>query len=612
MKFLNNLNIKKYFESEDIKNCKDLLEDIQNKHRDNVYTNLDLIIKSDLYNNQSQKDNLYNDLEFFIDYKNKDKTIFNSIDYTYTDGGSLFLENLILNPHHNINYLNKKKASFISLFNNIQNNLNSLHHNFNVLKENEKSIYWLLEDDSQDVQSLIGLLYFNGFLINKLNNSNILLTIKNNYKIFVSPVIGLVSPLLYLLTPFIMLRFKLKIKMSFFTYVRFVYNYYINSGFGNMLGSKFDILRKIWMGMSLLFYVNGIFNTIEISKLSYKLNNMICKEIIGVIRYLKSNNEIISKMYNSEDINNIYNLNKTKEYFINDTYLQKLININDNENIYLTNFGDKLNVYKYIKKDLVKEVVNCGYICDSIFSIYNLKNKHNLSFPNYITNNEPSINIQGLQHPSINNMIKNDIKLDNNRNLIITGPNAGGKSTFIKSIAVNILLTQTLCLGFCDKIELTPFYYISSQMNIVDDKGSESLFEAEMNRIINNVNIVKYCKDNNKKSILFLDELFNSTNVIEGICGSYSICKKLSESRKNITLLTTHYTYLSKLEKTGKYKNYKMNAKVNKDNIEFPYKICEGFSKQYVALELLKKNKLLKDNQDIFNEAIKFKKKLIE
>ena len=138
-------------------------------------------------------------------------------------------------------------------------------------------------------------------------------------------------------------------------------------------------------------------------------------------------------------------------------------------------------------------------------------------------------------------MIKNDIKLDNNRNLIITGPNAGGKSTFIKSIAVNILLTQTLCLGFCDKIELTPFYYISSQMNIVDDKGSESLFEAEMNRIINNVNIVKYCKDNNKKSILFLDELFNSTNVIEGICGSYSICKKLSESKKyNITYYTLY------------------------------------------------------------------------
>ena len=47
----------------------------------------------------------------------------------------------------------------------------------------------------------------------------------------------------------------------------------------------------------------------------------------------------------------------------------------NNENIYLTNFGDKLNVYKYIRKDLVKEVVNCGYICDSIFSIYNLKNK---------------------------------------------------------------------------------------------------------------------------------------------------------------------------------------------------------------------------------------------
>ena len=66
-------------------------------------------------------------------------------------------------------------------------------------------------------------------------------------------------------------------------------------------------------------------------------------------------------------------------------------------------------------------------------------------------------------------------------------------------------------------------------MNIVDDKGSESLFEAEMNRIIKNVNIIKTCKEKNKKSIIFLDELFNSTNVIEGICGSYGICKNLSD-----------------------------------------------------------------------------------
>ena len=150
-------------------------------------------------------------------------------------------------------------------------------------------------------------------------------------------------------------------------------------------------------------------------------------------------------------------------------------------------------------------------------------------------------------------------------------------------------------------------------MNIVDDKGYESLFEAEMNRIVTNLNIIDKCNRDNKLSILFLDELFNSTNIVEGICGSYSICKKLSNLSTNITLLTTHFTYLYKLEKsTKKFKNYKMNAIIEKGNISFPYKIYKGFSKQYVALELLKNNKLLENNKDIFEEAIKFKKTILK
>ena len=232
--------------------------------------------------------------------------------------------------------------------------------------------------------------------------------------------------------------------------------------------------------------------------------------------------------------------------------------------------------------------------------------------PNYSSLDEPNVTIKGLRHPNIENnkVVKNDILLDNKNNLIITGPNAGGKSTFIKSIAINILLSQTICLSFADSITMTPFYYIASQMNIVDDKGSESLFEAEMNRIIKNVNIINKCNENNRLSIIFLDELFNSTNVIEGICGSYGICKKLSDIKTNITLLTTHFTYLYKLKDTGNYKNYRMNVKIDKDNIEFPYKISRGISTQYIALELLK-NKLL-DCEEIIETALEFKKNLIK
>jgi DNA mismatch repair ATPase MutS len=152
-------------------------------------------------------------------------------------------------------------------------------------------------------------------------------------------------------------------------------------------------------------------------------------------------------------------------------------------------------------------------------------------------------------------------------------------------------------------------------MNIVDEKGVHSLFESEMYRILNNLNQVIKNNKENKLSILFLDELFNSTNVIEGISGSYSICKKLASLNSNITLLTTHFTYLYKLEKDSNFKNYKMNAIVNNNDIIFPYKLLPGYSTQYIAIELLKNENNLEKyeylTKDVFNEAIHFKQKLL-
>jgi DNA mismatch repair ATPase MutS len=607
-------NLKKYFESDDIKNCKDLLQEISNKNNNDTYTDVKLIKNCDKYNKfTEQTDNLYSDLEFFTDYKNGNKTIMSKLDKSYTKGGSYFLKQLLLNPSNNIDYLNLKKKSLQNLFKLIKNNENDILTKLENLKKYEKNVYWIMEQNSEETESLINILYFSGYVIKNLNKSSHALTAKNIFKIFLSPFIGVLSPILYILTPYLVIIYKLKVKINFITYIRFVYNYYVNMDFGNMMGnSKLDIFRKIWILFSLIFYFNGIFNSIELSKLCYKLNNLICTQMNGIIQYISNGHSLIKDIYNDEYFNVIFNKKIDKDTLLNNEYLLKFKNLeNNNKNTYFSNFGEKLNLYKFIQKDLLKDFLNTTYLCDTIVNLYLIKNQYNLVYSEYKKLTKPLINITGLQHPNIDNIVKNDIILDPNNNLIITGPNAGGKSTFIKSIAINIILSQTLCVAFCDKIELTPFYYISSQMNIVDNKGSESLFEAEMNRIVSNVNIISECNKNNKFSILFLDELFNSTNVVEGICGSYSICKKLSEMTNNITLLTTHYTYLYKLKKTKRFKNYKMNAIVTNNNITFPYKLCKGYSKQFVALELLKNNSLLKNNNDLFIEAIKFKKNLL-
>jgi DNA mismatch repair protein MutS len=206
-------------------------------------------------------------------------------------------------------------------------------------------------------------------------------------------------------------------------------------------------------------------------------------------------------------------------------------------------------------------------------------------------------------------VVKNDIFLDNEKpNAILTGPNAGGKSTFVKSLLINALLAQTVGISVASHAEVTPFSVISSQINIPDCKGYESLFEAEMYRCKNKLDLLqKHTGDS--KCLFVMDEIFNSTNPVEGIAGAYAIAKKISEHTNCILVFTTHYVYLTKLRKTGRFGNLKMNVERTTDGqISYPYKLSKGVSKQYIALDLLKKNGF---DEDIITQAVSIKDRLV-
>jgi len=603
-------NLLNKFKNEDIKDNENILNEMCDEKLENTIINDKFVIITDTELNED----LYSDLEMFQDYKGNENTILNKINKTSTNGGKYYLTKLLKNPSDNFIFLNKKKESFKKIFKVLEKDGNLINKFFIKLSETEKSLFWIFKTNTLEQDNLINILYFNNLFLKYLNTSSYTLTSVNLYKIYISPFIGILSPIIGFILPYLVLRFKLNVKFSFISYMKFIYNYYVNTNIGSMFGNSYlNTLRKIWYGFTILFYFNGIFNSFQLSKLSYNINNTICYNISNCGIFIKNGLEIVKRLYNSDDFNTIFN--DTKNYNPTSKIIESLNNLTISGNEYFSNFGDKLKIFKLLKnKENIEDIfnlINLIYLCDTIQSIYVSKITNKLSLTNYSNSQEPNVIIEGLRHPNISDdkVVKNDIVLDNKNNLIITGPNAGGKSTFIKSIAINVLLSQTICLSFTDNMILTPFYYIASQMNIVDDKGSESLFEAEMNRIIKNVNIIKTCKEKNKKSIIFLDELFNSTNVIEGICGSYGICKNLSDIKTNITLLTTHFTYLYKLRDTGNYKNYKMNVNINNNNIVFPYKISKGISVQYIALELLKKKMV--DCQEIIDTSLEFKKKLI-
>ena len=77
-----------------------------------------------------------------------------------------------------------------------------------------------------------------------------------------------------------------------------------------------------------------------------------------------------------------------------------------------------------------------------------------------------------------------------------------------------------------------------------------------------------------KFSFIVMDEIFNSTNPQEGISGAYAIAEKLAKFNNSMSIITTHFSYLTNLENNDSFKNYKIPIKRdNENNIQYPYKL---------------------------------------
>ena len=160
-------------------------------------------------------------------------------------------------------------------------------------------------------------------------------------------------------------------------------------------------------------------------------------------------------------------------------------------------------------------------------------------------------------------------------------------------------------------MRFTPFAFVSSQINTPDSKGKESLFEAEMHRYHRDLTVLDELTQYGKPAFLGYDEMFSSTNSIEGIASAQAIVQWLAQKHKNVIgMITTHFTQLTELAQkhTDCIGAYKMDANVNNDHqISFPYVLTKGVSTQHIALDLLKQNGFA---ENIIEFAIAVKAKL--
>lgn len=182
-------------------------------------------------------------------------------------------------------------------------------------------------------------------------------------------------------------------------------------------------------------------------------------------------------------------------------------------------------------------------------------------------------------------VVANDVVLD--KQLVITGPNAAGKTTVIKSTLFNLIISQQIGYGFYERAEINPYDYLHCYLNIPDTSGRDSLFQAESRRCME---ILKCIIENPKKRhFCIFDELYSGTNPYEAVAAAYGYIDYISKNPKVDLILTTHYIELCQLlEKRNAAAITNLHMSVSPESGAYLYKIADGISSIKGGLKVLR------------------------
>lgn len=191
------------------------------------------------------------------------------------------------------------------------------------------------------------------------------------------------------------------------------------------------------------------------------------------------------------------------------------------------------------------------------------------------------LSIVNAYHPLVDNPVKNSISTQNG--ILITGSNASGKSTFLKTVAINYLFSKTIGIVLADSF-ISDDYILFSSMSLRDDLiNKDSYFMVEIKAL---KRIFDYAAEApNKKILCFVDEVLRGTNTVERIAACSQILSNFKESGV-LCFAATHDIELTYLLE-GIYDNYHFDEEIIDDDVIFNYMLKEGKATSQNAIKLL-------------------------
>ena len=319
---------------------------------------------------------------------------------------------------------------------------------------------------------------------------------------------------------------------------------------------------------------------------------------------------------------------KANEHLVPEDYIRKQTLVNSERYIVpdLKEYEEKVITAKSKIEALEYELFKSlsSEIKEHIESLYKLANRiANLdivsNFAHIATKNsyvKPEISednileIKGGRHPIVESLIasgsyvKNDIILDEKNNLIIlTGPNMSGKSTYMKQVALNIIMAHIGSYVAADYAKIPIVDKIFTRVGASDDLlTGQSTFMLEMTEVASILN------NATEKSFIVLDEIGRGTSTYDGISIATAITEYIHNNIGAKTIFATHYHELTELEKElERAINFRVEVKENGKNVVFLREIVKGGADKSYGIEVARLSGVPKD---VLNRSRKILKKL--
>ena len=377
----------------------------------------------------------------------------------------------------------------------------------------------------------------------KLNSNESILQIIALYTLS-SPIISLMTPIVMLFIPFFILKFMGK-PVTFINYVEQLKKVL------SMLpiGQLFKIGEASWdqrgiIIFSIILYVVQIYQ-----------NTMTC------YRFYKHSKEMIADIHEcghychniANSMDEFSQLIKKEECLTYTPFTEKLY-----ERITLlrsmgTHF---LTISRNTFNDMGKKMkAYYDLFCNET---YKEVLDYSIAYEEYIDNIRSFVGLDSLLRPCKFSTTKFSFKnefysflrnknptansLSLSKNAILSGPNASGKTTLLKSTLINVIMSQQIGKGFYEKATVIPQDYLHCYINIPDSCDRDSLFQAEAKRCKEIIDCIH--ENPNAKHLCIFDELFSGTNPYEAIACAYGYLRYLHQNPNVRYMLTTHYLEL--------------------------------------------------------------------